>query len=503
MQTHRSGEDSVSSELEGSTSSHASTIFTPSVRLFLSFLLFGTLIAMQFSVVVTAANDLVRDHAPIGSILFAYTLPSVLVRTLIPFIHFPELHSSPNKLLSRLFRRENKGEDDADKFYSSSTASTNSMAVEHGGSLYSSADSLTAHVNYPLRLTICILSSFFGLQLLAWADYTDYRMNRSFLQLCSHYPNTAFGGYTTGSGCAALVGAFMYTFSTSTLHFTPSGTISVIGIFPAVILLTYALLLPDPSCTSAKRALPTSRRRSSIAEESISSLPTLSKLRIARPLFWRYMAPLALVMLLENTVVQGVLPTLLFPLPFADSNGHGFLNKVFRHTRDFYPVYVTVYQFSIFIGRSSISFFRPPGTAILCLLQAIILTLQVAESLSMSSNLLDTLYGPPAVLCAVAAMGLCGGFAFSETYWRVRNGALPKGVWKELGRARGGYQLLGGSGEEDEEGERAMREFLLSAVAPPDTVAVLVASVVGMRVQGGLCAVQVAGGRVLCRHMGE
>ncbi|KAH8148060.1 uncharacterized protein LAJ45_07824 [Morchella importuna] len=208
-------------------------------------------------------------------------------------------------------------------------------------------------------------------------------------------------------------------------------------------------------------------------------------------------------MLLENTVVQGVLPTLLFPLPFPNSSDHGLLNKVFHHTRDFYPVYVTVYQFSIFIGRSSISFFRPPGTAILCLLQAIILTLQVAESLSMSSNLPNTLYGPPAVLCAVAAMGLCGGFAFSETYWRVRNGVLPKGVWKELGRARGGYHLLGGSGEEDEEGERAMREFLLSAVAPPDTVAVLVASVVGMRVQGGLCAVQVAGGRMLCRHMGE
>lgn len=85
----------------------------------------------------------------------------------------------------------------------------------------------------------------------------------------------------------------------------------------------------------------------------------------------------------------------------------------------------------------------------------------------------------------------------------MRNGALPKGVWKELGRARGGYQLLDGSGEEDEEGERAMREFLLSAVAPPDTVAVLVASVVGMRVQRGLCSAQVAGGRVLCRHMGE
>ncbi|KAI5849301.1 batten's disease protein Cln3 [Morchella snyderi] len=374
------------------------------------------------------------------------------------------------------------------------------MATGQDGGLYSSADSLTVHVNYPLRLTICILSSFFGLQLLAWADCTGIRLlgiamaslssnlgDMSFLQLCSHYPNTAFGGYTTGSGCAALVGAFIYTFSTSTLHFSPSDTISVIGIFPVVILITYALLLPDPSCTSAKRALPASSRRSSIAEDSISSLPALSKLRIARPLFWRYMAPLALVMLLENTVVQGVLPTLLFPLPFPDSSsGYGLLNKVFRHTRDFYPVYVTVYQFSIFIGRSSISFFRPPGTVILCLFQAMILTLQVAESLSMSSNLPDTLYGPPAVLCAVAAMGLCGGFAFSETYWRVRNGALPKGV-----------------GEEDEEGERAMREFLLSAVAPPDTVAVLVASVVGMRVQGGLCAVQVAGGRGLCRHMGE
>lgn len=50
------------------------------------------------------------------------------------------------------------------------------MATGQDGGLYSSADSLTVNVNYPLRLTICILSSFLGLQLLAWADCTGIRL---------------------------------------------------------------------------------------------------------------------------------------------------------------------------------------------------------------------------------------------------------------------------------------------------------------------------------------
>lgn len=46
--------------------------------------------------------------------------------------------------------------------------------------------------------------------------------------------------------------------------------------------------------------------------------------------------------------------------------------------------------------------------------------------------------------------------------------------------------------------DMALREFLLSAVAPPDVASVTIASLVGMGLQRGLCAWQVMNGRELC-----
>lgn len=138
------------------------------------------------------------------------------------------------------------------------------------------------------------------------------------------------------------------------------------------------------------------------------------------------------------------------------------------------------------------------------------------------------LYGPLVVLCLMVIMGLCGGLAFSNTYWKVNNRRLPVGVWDALERARsegpggGGYARVSTmegieevnphdsqlgverDGEEMEaEKEMAMREFLLSTIAPPDTIAILLASLVGMKVQPVLCAGQVGRGRLLCQKTRE
>lgn len=124
------------------------------------------------------------------------------------------------------------------------------------------------------------------------------------------------------------------------------------------------------------------------------------------------------------------------------------------------------------------------------------------------------LYGPLGVLACAVIMGLCGGLSFGNTYWEVNNGVLPRGVWYALEKAQrgaGGYVRVRSGEEEEDNGraregrgreaerEMAMREFLLSTIAPPDTCAILMASLVGMKVQPALCAVQVKGGRGLCK----
>lgn len=309
----------------------------------------------------TITSSLVADRAPTGLILFTYSLPSVLIRTLVPFISFPDLttylpssfHRGMSSLINRLSRQTDTEE--VDKFYisipnpsSAATGSTNDVTTRPQ---VKRSNALTKQVNYPLRLSICVFSSFCGLQLLAWTEVVSVRLvgiamaslssnlgdmfvplpssfvfyypsgvrsvlikkrgSRSFLQLCSHYPAsigsaTALGGYTTGTGSAALVGAFLYTFFTSTLGVSPSATISMIGVLPVALLFTYAFLLPRPA--DAGQVEGVARGEDLKEEVGISRLSVKAKLRIVRPMFWRYMAPLAAVMFVENSIVQVCTP---------------------------------------------------------------------------------------------------------------------------------------------------------------------------------------------------
>ncbi|RPB05575.1 hypothetical protein L873DRAFT_516608 [Choiromyces venosus 120613-1] len=73
-----------------------------------------------------------------------------------------------------------------------------------------------------------------------------YRVDRSFLQLCSRHPPAAFGGYSAGGSAAAWVGAWVYTVATGRVRFSPAATISVVGvILPVMLGIAFAALLPD------------------------------------------------------------------------------------------------------------------------------------------------------------------------------------------------------------------------------------------------------------------
>ena len=204
---------------------------------------------------------------------------------------------------------------------------------------------------------------------------------------------------------------------------------------------------------------------------------------------------------------------------------------------------LTVNQFATFVGRFSFWLFRLPGGKTrstdaywaLCALEGLIFFVQAGNSSRMMASPatnpdnpeLGVMYGPLGVIALAGMQGLMAGIVFCNTYWKVMNKPLPPAVYEALDAARAAeglkdraYRgsmetvaeaigLLDGppvSGAGAAAGERrqspteetALREFLLSTIAPPDVISVTFASLVGMVIQRGLCYWQVSNERYLC-----
>ncbi|KAF8428736.1 batten's disease protein Cln3 [Tirmania nivea] len=386
-------------------------------RVFMSFWILGCLATMQFIVVVTASNDLVGNQAPLGLILFAYTLPSVLIRAFVPYIRF---------LTIRFF-------------------------------------------NYPFRLTVCCLSSFIGLQLLSFAPTLPLRVmgimltslssnlgDMTFYQLAPRYPLSiakSFGGCAAGSGVAGLLGSGVYTLLTGVGGVGMRFVLAGMGLVPAIMVGTYFGVLPDmevggrhgEDADDGSEDDVLVKRTTGLQFEKIKDLAVRDKLRLVMPMVWGYMLPLATLMLLENTTIQGILPDTVFHLP---PQFWSIASGLFKSTRDFYPTYITIYQLFVFFGRTSINFFRfpnlpsPYGSMIywcLCLFEFSCFLVQLGESFSLVAAGEDdskVWFGPGVMMAIIELMGLCGGLGMSNTYWRVSKEALPQDVWRILGEIR-------------------------------------------------------------------
>ncbi|BFZ64687.1 battenin CLN3 protein [Saitoella coloradoensis] len=509
------------------------------IRLTAAFWSFGIAVAMQFSVVLTAANDLVGSRASTGLVLFAYTVPAVCVRTFVPYLPPSPLSYFPFGRSSSRAKRRNSN-----------------IRPHERDNITTNDRGLTSEINYPARILICATSSFVGLQLLAWCSNLPLRLlgislasvssnlgDMSFFQLTTRYPlspRPAFGGYAAGGGMAGLLGAAYYTFMTTTLRLSPNIALSLTAVGPCALPFVYGILLPGPKGVEKVVAeqmggVGKGARRGSV----IGELELRGKLGLVRELVWGYMMPLATLFFIENVLNQGVLPTLVFYTPIP-----GAFEHLFHNPRDFYPIYMTLHQLLVFLARTSISFFRLPFSSThsfplwsLSILDLVIFALQFGESASMKGATGESArewYGVGMVMVGVAVVGANGGLGMSNTYWKLGKEPLPEGVWRALARARarvgakgGAYTELPDSDETDEydsphdshttgtadsattflglptqtkmgprdaEEETAVREFLISTIAPADTFAILMGSFVAMGVQTLLCGWQVEGG---------
>jgi len=433
------------------------------LKLRLSFFLFGLINNVLYVIILSAALDLVPPSTPKGIIAFCNIFPSLLANLGWPYL-------------------------------------------------------LKGRVRYARRLVGCAASSIIGMIIVSAFDSLYMRLlgicfasfsaglgELTFLQLSTRYhpPSVAghsVGYFASGTGAAGLVGAFLW------WELRGLGVrvgVGLSSVLPLIIPLTYFLLLPRPSAFSqtdlppsledASRiptpyvAIPSEEIDQPVPEAGIFkhtvSLSSSDKWRLVKPLLPKYMLPLFCVYLFEYTINQGIAPTLVYPVPSPEE--HWLMSKIIHSIRDYYPLWQLVYQTTVFLSRSSISVGIPPLPARLlplpAVIQAFILgTLAFESSVGIFSEQVEGL-SFSFVFLLVSIEGICGGLAYVNAYHRINQEQASPGV--------------------DPERAKQEREFKIGSIGLADSTGILLASVLAVPTEVGLCRAQVARGKRFCENL--
>ncbi|KAL4918239.1 CLN3 protein-domain-containing protein [Aspergillus aurantiobrunneus] len=364
------------------------------LKVCMAFWLFGLINNVLYVIILSAALDLVGPNVPKGVVLLADVLPSFGTKLVAPYF----IHAVP----------------------------------------------------YSVRIVICIFLSALGMLVVAMspayveggtissklagivlASLSSGMGELSFVGLTHFYGPFSLAAWGSGTGAAGLVGAGAYALATTFLGLKVKTTLLTSAFLPAVLAVSFFLILPRSPVQSGHTGLGDGERHandSALSEEddeererllgssiySAQSLkPTHSRgrrwqnlkanLRRARGLFLPFMLPLLFVYIAEYTINQGVSPTLLFPLK----------ETPFTHFRAFYPAYNAIYQVGVFVSRSSTPFFRIHDLYLPSILQIINLVVLTLHSL------FDFIPNVYLVFIVVFWEGLLGGLVYVNTFAEI------------------------------------------------------------------------------------
>ena len=295
----------------------------------------------------------------------------------------------------------------------------------------------------------------------------------SFVGLVHYYGPFSLAAWGSGTGGAGLIGAGAYALATTSLGFSVKSTLLASAFLPAIMLISFFVVLPLGPLRASKALTPVSidddlnreQQEGLLANEPARSLVSTkntvwmqftANVHRSRALFIPFMLPLLIVYIAEYTINQGVAPDLLFPLP----------SSPFRHYRAFYPTYNAIYQSGVFISRSSTPFFRVHNLYLPSLLQAVNLALLTAHAM------FDFIPNVYVVFVVVFWEGLLGGLVYVNTFAEISD-TIPK---------------------ED-------REFSLSATTVSDSGGICIAGFISMAFEVWLCDWQVKHGRDYCTKL--
>jgi battenin len=202
--------------------------------------------------------------------------------------------------------------------------------------------------------------------------------------------------WSSGTGAAGLIGSVSYAGLTS-IGLSPSQTIYIMLIVPTLMILSFFFVLKKPKAKSTE-----SRHRTMTSDEK-QGLTYFVKILLN--IFPKYMLPLGLVYYFEYTINHGLFELL---------ETHSLLSKA-----ELYRWYNFMYQFGVFISRSSMVLIKFNCLWLMAVLQGINLVFMIFESIySFSGQALVH-------LIVIFWEGLIAGGAYVNTFRRIAD-EVPK-----------------------------------------------------------------------------
>ncbi|KAI7816772.1 CLN3 protein-domain-containing protein [Gamsiella multidivaricata] len=209
-------------------------------RDWVAFFIFGCINNLIYVVILSAAVDLVGAEIPKGLVLLADITPSLLIKMTAPyFIH---------------------------------------------------------RVPYPVRVIFCASLSFSAVILIALAETISVRLvgvmmaslssglgELTFLMLSSFYPLRMVSAWSSGTGGAGLLGALLFLALTSWFGLSIPRTLGVVALFPVMMMISYFIILTDPS-TQSSRHHAAGYRPVSSSSQIYSSNQDLEEEQLASPI---------------------------------------------------------------------------------------------------------------------------------------------------------------------------------------------------------------------------
>ena len=297
----------------------------------------------------------------------------------------------------------------------------------------------------------------------------------TFLQLTHVYKDIALNGWSSGTGGAGLFGSGLYLLFTTVLNIPVRITLLLFAILPFSFLLYFKL-------ESGQDYEPSPSHQTDPDQETLLQEPELgvfvgehsndqtiqnhiiNSLKRLKPLVFPYMLPLTTVYFFEYLINQAVSPTILFPINETDIPTDLYSQSLLFHNyRDYYVTYGTLYQIGVFISRSTAHIFRIRHLYMLSFLQAINFIIVIIQSWNY------IVHKPWPIMLLIIYEGLLGGSSYVNTFLNVLNDVPTE-----------------------------EKEFALGSVSIADSLGILLAALVGIKLEPTLCKHQVKDNRPWC-----
>ncbi|KAK6732859.1 hypothetical protein RB195_016934 [Necator americanus] len=334
-------------------------------------------------------------------------------------------------------------------------------------------------IPYWVRHTVVCVAQASSLLITAFADSVPVALGgvclasfssglgeTTYLGLAGHYSKHTIATWSSGTGMAGVVGAFSYAGLTDRqlLALSPTEAMLVMLVVPALFMFTFYMLLehtetmkritfskPKKMSELENPATENSKKTQSVA--SLSSMDSVEKektlaqrLTVVKSLL-RYMIPLFLTYFAEYLINQGLLELTVFDC------SHGFGTSPASQ----YRWYQVLYQVGVFISRSSINIVQ-----LNMLFIALMPVFQLLNTIFFLFNAIYAFLPNFGIVCAIVLYeGLIGGSSYVNTFHHIHKKVDP-----------------------------SVREFALSTVSLADSVGIMLAAFVSIPVHNAICGMQ-------------